>query len=269
MSEQYYGVYRVLKGGKYRYVSRSATANKRLAEQIADDFSRGEIVTPTGAIKHVKAYPHVARPIETAKKNPRTVESGELAIYAINNADLYRQRTQPILKNLKLKIAKGKYDAALALKLWKYAADDAAQRYAKEFGGVWHKLFSVADRKEAAKEIADHYAEELRENPRRKVTRVQRNPTARIRRPSQTRRRSGFPGYIVTFIRTNAFRHKRQYIGGSKGRWTVVYKRNLAQVFSTSDKAKNVVRNNRKWFELNSIKQVTILRTNEHIGKFD
>ena len=103
---------------------------------------------------------------------------------------------------------------------------------------------------------------------RRKVTRVKKNPTARIRRPSQTRRRSGFPGYIVTFIRPNAFYHKRQYIGGSKGRWTVVYKRNLAQVFSTSDKAKNVVRNNRKWFELNGIKQVTLLQTNEPIGKF-
>jgi hypothetical protein len=70
--ETHYGVYRVLKNGQHRYVSRSATANKKLAEEIAADLTRGEIVTSTGAVKHVKAYPHVARVIETttAKKNP-------------------------------------------------------------------------------------------------------------------------------------------------------------------------------------------------------
>ena len=104
---------------------------------------------------------------------------------------------------------------------------------------------------------------------KRKVTRLRRNPKTRLRRPAQKRRRSGFPGYIVTFIRPNAFYHKRQYIGGASRRFTVVYKRNQAAVFSTSDKAKNAVRNNRKWFELNRIKQVTILQTNEDAGKFE
>lgn len=135
--------------------------------------------------------------------------------------------------------------------------------------------------KYGAKKLKLKNVEHLRGNPRGttdkqksirsrgKSIRVRKNPTARIRRPAQKRRRSGFPGHIVTFIRPNAFYRKRQYIGGSKGRWTVVYKRNLAQVFSTSDKAKNVVRNNRKWFELNGVKQVTILQTNEAAGKFD
>ena len=74
MSE-YYGVYRVLKSGKLKYVSRSATASKKLAEEIARDLSRGEIVMPDGRTKTVRAYPHVARPLgdESAatKKNPR------------------------------------------------------------------------------------------------------------------------------------------------------------------------------------------------------
>lgn len=300
-----------------------------------------------------KHHPTLAKhsyilPPESAslKRNPKT-ESRELALFIQSDGELYRRQTLPIIKNLQRKIAKGTYDKQKALILWKHLADSGAQRYAKESGGdwnagpgAWHKMFSVADRKEVAKELADYYEEHLMEavqrNPKRrnknreivregyvgileaasgvllggvkrhvstafdnredaqawldqavetnegagrkiknahvspaKIYRAKRNPTARIRRPAQTRRRSGFPGHIVTFIRPNAFYHKRQYIGGSKGRWTVVYKRNLAQVFSTSDKAKNVVRNNRKWFELNGIKQVTILQTNEHIGKFE
>lgn len=58
-----YGVYRVFKNGKLKYLSRSATANKGLAEDIAAERSRGEVTLPWGAIKKIKAYPHVVRPI--------------------------------------------------------------------------------------------------------------------------------------------------------------------------------------------------------------
>lgn len=118
----------------------------------------------------------IERNVTPLKRNPRSIESHELTLFAVNDGNLYRQRIEPILKNLKRKIKSGKYDPALALKLWKYAADDAAQRYAKEFGGVWHSMFSVAARKETAKELAEYYTEQLRENPRRRVTRVRRNP---------------------------------------------------------------------------------------------
>lgn len=63
MSDTYYGVYRVLKDGSHRYVSRTATSNRKLAEQIAADLTRGEVVTPTGQVKHVPAYPHVVKAI--------------------------------------------------------------------------------------------------------------------------------------------------------------------------------------------------------------
>lgn len=58
-----YGVYRVLKNGKLRYVSRSATHNKKLAEEIAAMRSRGEGQTPWGAIRPIPAYLHVVKEI--------------------------------------------------------------------------------------------------------------------------------------------------------------------------------------------------------------
>jgi hypothetical protein len=58
-----YGVYRVLKNGQHRYVSRSVTMNEKLAQDIAAGLSRGEVVMPWGATKHVPAFPHIHKPI--------------------------------------------------------------------------------------------------------------------------------------------------------------------------------------------------------------
>ena len=85
----------------------------------------------------------------------------ELKLFAENDGDLYRQRIQPIQKNLMRKIAAGKYSHELAVKLWKYAADDAAKRYGKEFGnGDGFKIFSPADRKQVAQKLADEFQAE-------------------------------------------------------------------------------------------------------------
>lgn len=83
----------------------------------------------------------------------------ELRLYADNDADLYRQREVPIRENLKKKVAKGTYDHALAVKLWRYWADDAAKRYIEEFGtdndmGI---VFSTATRQAVAQEKADDF----------------------------------------------------------------------------------------------------------------
>lgn len=98
------------------------------------------------------------------KHDPETVR--ELELYAENNGDLYRQRLQPIHKNLMAKIAKGTYDHEKAKKLWLYAAADAAQRYTKEFdassGGMHgsHGAFSPADRRALAARLADDFKDE-------------------------------------------------------------------------------------------------------------
>jgi hypothetical protein len=94
-----------------------------------------------------------------------TTESRELTIWIENDGNLYRRQTLPIIKNLQKKIAKGTYDPKKALILWKHLADSGAISYAKEFGGVYHEMFSVADRKAAAIELAASYDEHLKEKP--------------------------------------------------------------------------------------------------------
>lgn len=61
-----YGVYRKLANGKLCYVSQSATQNKKLAEEIAQGLSDGEITLPTGAIQRITPHPHVVRQIGDA-----------------------------------------------------------------------------------------------------------------------------------------------------------------------------------------------------------
>lgn len=58
-----FGVYRVLKNGTHRYISRSATQSEKLANEIARDLSDGTITNPDGSTSVVKAAPHIAKPI--------------------------------------------------------------------------------------------------------------------------------------------------------------------------------------------------------------
>lgn len=90
----------------------------------------------------------------------------ELTAYASNHADLYRQRTQPIILNQARRIINGTFDAAKAPAIWRYLADDAAQRYTREFaikGGPSYGCFTIADRKAAALELMAYYADEVQE----------------------------------------------------------------------------------------------------------
>lgn len=61
-----YCVYRVTGTGR-RYVSRSVTHSRKLAEEIAENQSRGEVVAPVGAIVRVTACPYIARLIGTSR----------------------------------------------------------------------------------------------------------------------------------------------------------------------------------------------------------
>jgi len=90
-------------------------------------------------------------------------EAHELVLFGENDGDLYRQRTVPIQKNLSKKFAKGDYDSNLAVKLWKYWADDAAKRYSKQHstGDDWKQIFSVSDRMMAAGYMEATWNDEL------------------------------------------------------------------------------------------------------------
>lgn len=80
----------------------------------------------------------------------------ELKLYEENNSKLYFNSKVPIYKNLDKKKEKGVYDSQKAEKLFKYHADKSAKSYEKEYG----YKFSVADRKQVAKELREEYEEE-------------------------------------------------------------------------------------------------------------
>ncbi len=91
-------------------------------------------------------------------KTADTEYAREIALFAVNTESLYRQRALPIIANLRKKIAKGTYDATLALKLWQFLADDAAKLYAQEYGCP---IVNKPTRAVAAVEIAEYYADAL------------------------------------------------------------------------------------------------------------
>ena len=98
-----------------------------------------------------------------AEQDEMSDEAHELVLFGENDGDLYRQRTVPIQKNLSKKFVKGVYDSQLAVKLWKYWADDAAKRYSAQnsTGNDWKQIFSVSDRMMAASYMEDNWREEL------------------------------------------------------------------------------------------------------------
>ena len=83
---------------------------------------------------------------------------GELKMFIDNDAQLYKQRLVPIVKNIQKKMKSGKYDHKKAPKLWKYLVDDGAKKYQKEFPGV---KFSKQEKEAVAQEFADEYKDEI------------------------------------------------------------------------------------------------------------
>lgn len=82
-----------------------------------------------------------------------TVKSRDLCLYAINNDDLYRHMTTPLIDNLKKKAEKGIYDVEKAVDAYYYIASEASKMYEKDFG----YSFSVADRFTTAVDLEENY----------------------------------------------------------------------------------------------------------------
>ena len=86
----------------------------------------------------------------------------ELVLVITNDGDLYRERTTPMIENLKKKVAKGVYDREKAVKLWQYLADEGVRRYGKEYGpGYSVAWLSPATRRAIAEQLRDYYEEEI------------------------------------------------------------------------------------------------------------
>ena len=95
-----------------------------------------------------------------------SIAANELALCTENDGNLYRQMTLPVIDNLKKKIAKGVYDEQLALKAWLNVVTAEARKYVREFGSpgdTIDRMFNLATREEAAKEVARYYEDHLYE----------------------------------------------------------------------------------------------------------
>jgi hypothetical protein len=104
-------------------------------------------------------------PPRASKSSANEHNVRELFLYITNDGDLYRQRVEPIIKNLRLKVQKKKYDHDLAVKIYQYLADDGARKYMKEYGSTGDRVdstFTKVDRTQCAKELRDYYDDEVR-----------------------------------------------------------------------------------------------------------
>ena len=90
-------------------------------------------------------------------------ESTELKLFIDNDYELYSGQRRSIVENLLKKKNSGKYDSAKSVKLWGYLAESGAKKYAKDFGGTWHDVFSVSDRKQVSRELRDDFESGYRE----------------------------------------------------------------------------------------------------------
>jgi hypothetical protein len=81
-------------------------------------------------------------------------EKTELALYIDNEGDLYPQK-MAIIKSMKAKIERGKYDPKLAVKGWLYWVNAGAAKYCKEFRIELIRTFPMPVRLAVAKDVAE------------------------------------------------------------------------------------------------------------------
>lgn len=88
----------------------------------------------------------------------------ELAMYAMNERDIYFQSIRPVIANLSKKVKRGTYDSAKAVKAWEHVATAAAMKYNQEFGTPgtnYYSIFNAATRRAAAAELAENFSEDV------------------------------------------------------------------------------------------------------------
>ena len=88
----------------------------------------------------------------------------ELALYAVNDGQLYESDAFKICRQMAKRQFKGTYDPILAMRSWVHLATSAAKKYNTELCGsasAWFDVFTVPDRADAACIIADHYTDQI------------------------------------------------------------------------------------------------------------
>ena len=91
--------------------------------------------------------------------NPEAAK--ELFLFAAHEQKIYVNCSVYTIENLRKKYLAGNYDKNRAVVAWEVVAKRAAKMYAYIFGGVYHKLFNAATRRECAELLEDYYYEQV------------------------------------------------------------------------------------------------------------
>lgn len=80
----------------------------------------------------------------------------ELFLFADNTGELY-PLFRDVQANQEKHLAKSRWNREKAIVGWMHFVEASAKQYAKEFGGTWHAMFSMHDRKLMAAYMADMF----------------------------------------------------------------------------------------------------------------
>ena len=84
----------------------------------------------------------------------------ELSMFILNDAQIYKSRILPVIKDMKRKVASGKFDKKLAIKAFSNAVNDGIKKYSKTFDVVKP---SKQDKEQIANTLYDHYQSAIME----------------------------------------------------------------------------------------------------------
>ena len=131
-----------------------------------DDIGDIERMTDTDKKKYFKMkYATVGKkekePEDTEIKEALDKELvTELSMFILNDAQIYKSRILPVIKNMKRKVASGKFDKKLAIKAFSCAVNDGIKKYSKTFDVVKP---SKQDKEQIANTLYDHYQSAIME----------------------------------------------------------------------------------------------------------
>lgn len=129
----------------------------------------GRFADVTGSGELEEAFREAAFETAGEPKMESNARGGSLDEDAAHELELYLDNDQrfsmdspdgmgrAVLQNQLKHLKKGRYDKELSVKGWLHVVDAAAQQYAKEFGGIWHQIFSPATRRFVAQSMAQEF----------------------------------------------------------------------------------------------------------------
>ena len=133
-----------------------ASLRKKLKN--VDDIGDIERMTDTDKKKYFKMkYATVGKKEPEDKEIKEALDKElvtELSMFILNDAHIYKRRILPVIKNMKRKVASGKFDKKLAIKAFSAAVTDGIKKYSQTFDVVKP---SRQDKEEIAKTLYDHY----------------------------------------------------------------------------------------------------------------